>query len=343
METEEKVGDNTANPGIVARLMGLESMPQNDSAKNQMTPNRIARCRSMNYDSWRENEGQNRHVKTSLSFRELPTFLELENDDFFVLSFESEVESKEIRSKATRSELGSRKLVKRGERSKRKCGRRGLPGPEDKDKENQEPNKVVSIDKANRRIDQNVATQLKPVTLRENCSGRIQRKENEECISASKKVETECDSKNSSPVSVLDFSEPIIDPQVPTSEGSKSRRKISAELEDYKHSPLSPCNPSTYSSGDVEKRRLVLVDGKCRGSRSKDHRRQKYVGRSGEICKMAKGAMMESNWVYKELWKVEDFEVTGAEFELHILETLLNELVDQLVENPSKSFCICNT
>lgn len=218
LETEAKVGDNTANPGIVARLMGLESMPQNDSAKNQMTPNRIARCRSMNYDSRRENESQNRRVKTSLSFRELPTFLELENDDFLVLSFESEVESKETRSKATRSEMGSRKLVKRGgERSKSKCGRRVLPGPEEKDKENQEPNKVVSIDKVNRRIDQNAVTQLKPVTVRENCSGRIRRKENEEIVSASKKVETECDSKNSSPVSVLDFSEPIMDPQVPTS------------------------------------------------------------------------------------------------------------------------------
>lgn len=65
--------------------------------------------------------------------------------------------------------------------------------------------------------------------------------------------------------------------------------------------------------------------------------------RSGEICKIAKGAMMESNWLYKELWKLEDFEGTGADFELQILETMLNELVDQLVETSQKNFSICNT
>lgn len=204
MEKEEKV-EATANPGIVARLMGLESMPQ------------IARCQSMNYDSRRENEGQNRGVNTSLSFRELPTFLELENDEFFVLSFDSEVENKEFRSKANRSEMGPRKLVKgKLERSKSKRDRRGLS--EEKDKENQEPNVVVVADeKINRRINQNVVKQLKPLTQRETSRGRKQRKEKEESVSASKAVEAECSLENSSPVSVLDFSEPITDPQVPTS------------------------------------------------------------------------------------------------------------------------------
>ncbi|KAI8523558.1 hypothetical protein RHMOL_Rhmol13G0083600 [Rhododendron molle] len=329
MEKEEKV-EATANPGIVARLMGLESMPQ------------IARCRSMNYDSRRENEGQNWGVNTSLSFREFPTFLDLENDEFFVLSFDSEVENKEFRSKANRSEMGPRKLVKRkGERSKSKRDRRGLS--EEKDKENQEPNVVIVADeKINRRINQNVVKQLKPLTQRETSSGRKQMKEKEESVSASKAVEAECSLENSSPVSVLDFSEPITDPQVPTSEGSTSRRKIAAELENCKRSPPSPCNPCTNSTVDLEKRKLV--DGKCLGSRRKEKRRQKYVGRrSGEICKIAKGAMMESNWLYKELWKLEDFEGTGADFELQILETMLNELVDQLVETSQKNFSICNT
>ncbi|KAF7119408.1 hypothetical protein RHSIM_Rhsim13G0068300 [Rhododendron simsii] len=343
MEKEEKV-EATANPGIVARLMGLESMPQ------------IARCQSMNYDSRRENEGQNRGVNTSLSFRELPTFLDLENDEFFVLSFDSEVENKEFRSKPNRSEMGPRKLVKcKGERSKSKCDRRGLSEEKDKekcdrrglseekDKENQEPNVVIVADeKINRRINQNVIKLLKPLTQRETSSGRKQRKEKEVSVSASKAVEAECNLENSSPVSVLDFSEPITDPQVPTSEGSTSRRKIAAELENCKHSPPSPCNPYTNSTVEVEKRKLA--DGKCHGSRRKDKRRQKYVGRSsGEICKIVKGAMMESNWLYKELWKVEDFEGTGADFELQILETMLNELVDQLVETSQKNFSICIT
>ncbi|KAI8016324.1 hypothetical protein LOK49_LG05G01424 [Camellia lanceoleosa] len=49
-ETEDKVGA-TANPKIVARLMGLESSPQIDLANTQMNPNSISGSRSLNFDS----------------------------------------------------------------------------------------------------------------------------------------------------------------------------------------------------------------------------------------------------------------------------------------------------
>jgi hypothetical protein len=44
--------------------------------------------------------GQHRRVKSTLSFREMPTFLEVENKEYFVLSFENiGSESKKVRSK----------------------------------------------------------------------------------------------------------------------------------------------------------------------------------------------------------------------------------------------------
>ena len=71
----------------------------------------------------------------------LPVVFELENDEFFVLSFGNEGEDREFGSKGRRSEMGSGKLMRRkAERCK------------NKDNENQEPNKVVSNEKMKRRI-----------------------------------------------------------------------------------------------------------------------------------------------------------------------------------------------
>ncbi|XP_057473396.1 uncharacterized protein LOC130761840 [Actinidia eriantha] len=155
LETEERIGD-TANPGIVARLMGLDSMPRIgiDFSDTQMAPNSIERSRSMNYDSWREKEavqGQHHQRAKTLSFRELPTFLE--NEEFFVLSFENLGNDKEFGSRGVRSEMGFGKSTRRkAERCRRKA---------QKEKENQSPNKVVSNEKLigiiNHRPSQNVA------------------------------------------------------------------------------------------------------------------------------------------------------------------------------------------
>ncbi|THG06676.1 uncharacterized protein LOC114287211 [Camellia sinensis] len=360
-ETEEKI-EGKETPGIVARLMGLESMPLFDLAKAQLTPNSIERSGSMDYDSWTENESMQGHrgrVGTSLSFRQLPSFLELENDEFFVINFGNGGKNKEFRSKERRSETGSGKLKRRkAERCKRKC---------EKLKENQEPNRLINHEatqevvcngegkdasdvlrptndcNCNSDVETEDVNQSKPINNRERSNGAKQRKEKEESVSAAK-VETECNSENSSPVSVLDFVESILDPEeIPTSEedarsttGSNFRRKLSAELENFEQSPPSPCKPSTSSSSDVQRRKLI--HGKCHGSKKKDYQRGNYVEMWNESCKMAEEAMMESNWVYRELWKVEDFKGVGVEFGLQILETLLGELVDQLVEASHAKF-----
>ncbi|KAL6979091.1 hypothetical protein U1Q18_020757 [Sarracenia purpurea var. burkii] len=356
--TEEAV-EAAVNPGIVARLMGLESMPKIDFCNSQRACNSIARrTRSMNFDSWTEKgtmQGQHwrRAKTTSMSFREPPTFLE--HEEFFVLSFE------EFGSKEKRSEMGSGNLKrKKTERCRGKRGTRERVS-EEKDKENRDSNKVdrridrkpsekVATDdefqaannilwatnkfNQNSQVSEEAVELLIPVNQKENCGGKQREGEKKENEVAAKKIETECNSENSSPVSVLDLVESIFYPKVPTSEedarlaGPNSRRKLSAQLETNERSSPS-CKPSR-SSGDAQRRKMI--DGRCNGLSKKDSQRQNYVEMWGEICRMAEGEMVESNWVYRDLCKYEDCEDIGAVCELQILEILLNELVDQLVE-----------
>lgn len=69
-----------------------------------------------------------------------------------------------------------------------------------------------------------------------------------------------------------------------------------------------------------------------------DCQREKYVKIWSEICKIAEAEMVESNWVKRAFWKVEDCSDISAECELHILQELLNEVVDQLVETSPENF-----
>ncbi|KAF5930805.1 hypothetical protein HYC85_031678 [Camellia sinensis] len=311
-ETEEKI-EGKETPGIVARLMGLESMPLFDLAKAQLTPNSIERSGSMDYDSWTESESMQGHRGR---VRGLTCLFASETG---LWKIEAK-KSREMQEKATQEV---------------DCNGEG--------RDASDVLRPTNDCNCNSDVETEDVNQSKPINNRERSNGAKQRKEKEESVSAAK-VETECNSENSSPVSVLDFVESILDPEeIPTSEedarsttGSNFRRKLSAELENFEQSPPSPCKPSTSSSSDVQRRKLI--HGKCHGSKKKDYQRGNYVEMWNESCKMAEEAMMESNWVYRELWKIEDFKGVGVEFGLQILETLLGELVDQLVEASHAKF-----
>ncbi|GFS39265.1 hypothetical protein Acr_00g0061990 [Actinidia rufa] len=324
LETEERIGD-VANPGIVARLMGLESIPRIgiDFANTQMARKSIERSQSMNYDSWREKEAvqgqQHRRAKTALSFRELPAFLE--NEEFFILSFENLGKNKEFGSRGSRSEMGSAKLKRRkAERCRRKA---------EEEKEKLSPNKVVSneklIGRINHKLSQEVANDSETQDLSDvphptnNCNRNShstreaaeelrpmnrknegkQRKEKEESVFTAKKDETETEE----------------DTRLTS---SSSRRKLSAELENF---------------SDIQRKNNF--EGKCQGSRKKIFQRENYEEACGKICKMVEGEMMESNWAYREWWKLEDI---GAVFEQQIVEELMNEFAEQLLETSHKNF-----
>ncbi|KAG5567013.1 hypothetical protein RHGRI_002543 [Rhododendron griersonianum] len=327
LETEEKIGD-TDNPGIVARLMGLELTPRFDFSNTQMKPSSTTRSGSMDCDSSKESgfiQGQHRRAKTSLSFHEMPTFFE--HEEFFVLSFENLGKDNESRSKG--GTLKPRKAGKCRRRRKSESERRESVAGEE-DKENQEHNK-----RANHKVSQTGI--LSPAAVFNQNSETAREAVD---VVEEEKAETESNSENSSPVSVLDFCESIFHPLVPTSEedanfkGSNSRRKLSTELENHEHSS-PPCEPSS-STNDIRVRKMI--HRKSYGSMQNDCQREKYVKIWSEICKIAEAEMVESNWVKRAFWKVEDCSDIGAECELHILRELLNEVVDQLVETSPENF-----
>jgi hypothetical protein len=249
----------SASPGIVARLMGLDSTPEiNNLLHERSKPNSISRSRSMNsadqlagLDSM---QGQHRRVKSTLSFREMPTFLELENENFLTLSFETGGENKEFRSKGKKSEKGFGELKqRRAERCKNGENRAERVSEKKKKKKTnnnkgcQEANKKVLNDlnepeKQSKRISDNGKSKgssitrslsknshekpygspeavktSKPVKHKEVFHGRklSERKKTSLCVVQN--TESECSSEDSSPVSVLDFGHFLTDPEIPIS------------------------------------------------------------------------------------------------------------------------------
>lgn len=208
---------SAATPGLVARLMGLDSMPM----VNHKDLNFVRRTKSM--DSLRDVElvqMKHRHVKSTLSFRDAPTFLELEDEEFFILSFEGRGKNKDLRSKTRKCDLGFSE-IKNGDKNQSRQS----------DKENQETYYVSGNNSKhlrtvlchNKDCQQNscspeiVMQQIKkPINKVETNGGRLRKKKKDQNCSPVKKVETECDSENTSPVSVLEFSELPIEFEVPS-------------------------------------------------------------------------------------------------------------------------------
>ncbi|KAG6681104.1 hypothetical protein I3842_13G075100 [Carya illinoinensis] len=381
--------ETAATPGIVARLMGLESMPEINWMNSRSNPDSVSRSRSMNsadhlagFDPMQE---QHRRVKSTLSFREMPTFLELENEKFLVLSFENGGRSTELRSRGRRSDLGfGESTQRRAERCKKMENKtEGVSQKKktkkkiDNNKEDQEDEKVLDnlneqekrsksiSDKAIEKAGNNGKAEgstITPPSKRTNEKRQIAVETVKTSISSNhgevingwkprkkkkkkkkkkklspcvvQKAEPECSSEDSSPVSVLDFGHFLTDRVIPTSEEdsclaeSKSRRKLSSGLENYRQSPRKDNN----LIGDEQ--RTQKIEGQYDGTKQKECQSLNYENLWGEILRLTGAELVVSNWVCRETWKHEDFEGIGVNFEVGILDQLLDEVVGQLAGLP---------
>lgn len=103
-----------ASPGIVARLMGLDSVPEGTNQIPRATAlNSITRSMSLNFMDYfpeidRTHGGNHRRVRTSVSFREVPTSQhQHQNHDSFILFLENVDEAGEMGRRDTmKSETG---------------------------------------------------------------------------------------------------------------------------------------------------------------------------------------------------------------------------------------------
>ncbi|KAK3018044.1 hypothetical protein RJ639_004534 [Escallonia herrerae] len=127
----------SGTPGIVARLMGLDSLPDmNWVPKQRRSLESFLRSRSVSFIDYMQpvqfdlatNAAQHRRAKTSASFREVPTLWHSQERDAFVLCFDKTVESsKNSRDcvRETSHAVGHKKDVKRKQRAtnlvKEKC------------------------------------------------------------------------------------------------------------------------------------------------------------------------------------------------------------------------------
>ncbi|KAK3019021.1 hypothetical protein RJ639_003629 [Escallonia herrerae] len=127
----------SGTPGIVARLMGLDSPPDmNWVPKQRRSLESFLRSRSVSFIDYMQpvqfdlatNAAQHRRAKTSVSFREVPTLWHSRDRDAFVLCFDKRVgRSKNSRDcvRERSHALGHKKDVKRKQRAtnlmKEKC------------------------------------------------------------------------------------------------------------------------------------------------------------------------------------------------------------------------------
>ncbi|KAM2566873.1 hypothetical protein TB1_009322 [Malus domestica] len=120
----------SVTPGIVARLMGLDSLPETNWVSRG--PDLVSRSRSlsfadylMDFDSNDHQNHQHRRVRTSVSFREVPEVMNRQKSshDFVVVYLDNVGEkSKEVGSKVKKSELsfGELRQGKKEQRNKNK-------------------------------------------------------------------------------------------------------------------------------------------------------------------------------------------------------------------------------
>nr|POF25259.1 hypothetical protein CFP56_34080 [Quercus suber] len=317
--------ETTTTPGIVARLMGLESMPEINLLHNS-----ISRSRSMNsadhLDGFDQMQGQHRKVKSTLSFREVPTFLELENENFLVLSFENggdQGTSGKVLNDLNEQEKQSKRISVSDKPVEKVCNNvKGSTITTSPAKNSHEKPHVVVASEA--------VKSSKPVSHNEvfhkGKPRRKKKKKTSPCLV--QMVESDCSSEDSSPVSVLEFDHFLFDPQVSRSEedsslaDSRSRRKLSPELENYKQQ--SPRKDNNLIGDDEMKTKKI--EGKYHGTKKKECHSQNYKEMWGEILTLTGAELVHSNWVYGRIGKHQDFEDIGANIELEILDRLLDEL-----------------
>ncbi|KAJ4772722.1 Ribonuclease H [Rhynchospora pubera] len=298
---------NAQSPNIVARLMGLDSMP---ISPHTSCLNSVGRSRSTNsVESWpgilteRSNASS---VNSLVSFHEKPIYLREENDEFLVLSFTPDENGEE-----SLSNWGKCRLSTAVERKKRRIQR----------KQNRE--KCVS-DRCE---------------IKENCR-KLRRDQKEKSVAKNdelplildlekikmiqRRVETECLSQNSSPISVLDLPETNDEyPTEPNSPNSgatpqakkqSSRRKLSSNFENLEGS---------FSFSNFQVKEVSNLQTNCRIA-SCDSTVVKYY---------VEEDLKNSVWVEREIMKPVHAEEIAIEIGIKILDLLLSEATAEICSN----------
>ncbi|KAE9615146.1 hypothetical protein Lal_00048139 [Lupinus albus] len=354
-KAKKKTEAVTTHGNVVARLMGLDLKVEIPfEAKN---PTSLLHSKSMNSVDYlgeiKQVKGLHRYdSKSSLSFRDAPTFDLFENENFLVLSFEGGSESKEFKSKGRKNEKGYAELKqKQRERRELKKNKRETVHDEKKGNLRKSVCDMSSINVGNDGELGNVAnislmlkdsemvTFSQSLKYKEIHNGeKVKKRKKRTTLCTDKKVETECSSEDSSPVSVFDFEREAHGTDVDScGVGLGWRRKLSPELEKDQLFSLN-----SDSNLIIEERKVKTKNNNNERSKKKEKQSQECVNIWGEICRLVEDELVGSNHLKEEMRKQSDLASISADFESEIFDELLNDLIDQFVGSPLKTLQLQN-
>lgn len=151
---------SSVTPGIVARLMGLDSLPETKWVSKGRAPDLVSRSRSVSFADYlmdfdladQDRQHHHRRVRTSVSFREVPAALNHQKSPDFLLVYLDNVDkSNEIGSKVKKSEMGFGEL-KQGKKEQRSRNKENSKRESDEImKQKKKKEKMVAI-KQNKKI-----------------------------------------------------------------------------------------------------------------------------------------------------------------------------------------------
>ncbi|KAI3907814.1 hypothetical protein MKW98_027126 [Papaver atlanticum] len=296
---EKKKIEAAPTPGLVARLMGLETMPELELTmpEKKKNPESIGRSRSTNSVDFSakvdRNHRQHRRVKSSLSFLEMPECFELENDEFLLLTFENDEEEHKERVKCD---------VNKNERLQRRIKIRNDLGLVHPLKEISDNNGSKLAKARNRKS-----------SLQKNVDELLPELENWSPNSVLNLDEFQLDNDSSS-VSEEEVKE----------RNSNSRRKLSTDIASSdstsQHFPVTDVLESRTNVSVELTKAEFSANGNCKEMWQ-------------QVCKLTEDDMKTTSWLLKkQVQRMEEWVEIAAEFGQEIFDRLLQEIVIEVGE-----------
>ncbi|WJX63598.1 hypothetical protein P8452_48463 [Trifolium repens] len=222
----------------------------------------------------------------------------VENENFLVFSFESGGENSKFKSKGRRKEKGCVELKKK-KREKVNVGNDG-------------------------------EFQFEKSLFMEDGNGeKVKKRKKGKICCVEKKIENECCSEDSSPVSVFDFEYDVSGTEEDLCDVDMSwRRKLSPALE---NDQLCILHSDSNLKIEEENKVKEIENNMHEGSKKKERQNNECVDIWSKICKLVEDEFVGSSQLQEVKSKKSDFESISADFESEILDELLDELIDQLV------------
>ncbi|XP_044474111.1 uncharacterized protein LOC123202312 [Mangifera indica] len=331
-------------PGVVARLMGLDSLPEASCVFKGRAPDSVTRSKSVNFMDYLlqldlAQAHQHRKVRASVSFREVPTLLHQQNPELFTLYLDEVDEKKKRESKVRKSgeKFGELKQ-KKEEKSKKNKERLGMNKKEKESKSKKfskfinEPRRISAKNHSNnsnsKKYGESGATVKKKLSVKRMnqiddvlAKPRLTKSKDKQSVEA--KMAAEFSSENSSPISVLDINEFSIYDYHRSSEDPRCK-DLHFERKSSVKSICTPANSKRILRNDDPKLRVVK---KKENEWLDDQMTDYYKEMVAKLCLITDECIIQCNWVpEKEL----NFEEICMQIGEHILDTSIKQAVDEL-------------